>query len=196
MFTGESYDPNAQFYYLRARYYDQNVGRFLTVDPFEGCSFDPKTLHKYMYSNTNPVMFVDPSGRLSISSLMTGISIISTFLNVASAGAKALDNPIYYKKHTDCSAQEGIESVKCVTSVMSTSVLIEVVAIVGCVIACKKIKFKKIYTIIKKGQRTERDFCVQKCFALVVSSNFILFPDTLEHCREESLIFYEDCMSK
>ena len=32
LYTGEQYDPNAGFYYLRARYYNPQVGRFLTRD--------------------------------------------------------------------------------------------------------------------------------------------------------------------
>ncbi|MFH2046859.1 MAG: RHS repeat-associated core domain-containing protein [Pseudomonadota bacterium] len=67
MYTGEQYDPNAGFYYLRARYYNQNVGRFITSDMFEGLENDPLTLHKYLYANGNPVMNLDSSGYLSTS---------------------------------------------------------------------------------------------------------------------------------
>jgi RHS repeat-associated protein len=33
-FTGEALDPGTGLYYLRARYYDPSVGRFLSKDPF------------------------------------------------------------------------------------------------------------------------------------------------------------------
>jgi len=72
MYTGEQYDPNAGFYYLRARYYNQGIGRFATVDPFDGFDVNPTTLHKYLYANTNPVMFADPSGH---------IGVLTVFLN-------------------------------------------------------------------------------------------------------------------
>jgi RHS repeat-associated protein len=45
-------------YYMRARYYDADIGRFISEDPigFEG------GLNLYAYAGGNPVMFVDPSG--------------------------------------------------------------------------------------------------------------------------------------
>ena len=42
LYTGEQYDPNCGFYYLRARYYNANVGRFLTMDTFPGMQFEPE----------------------------------------------------------------------------------------------------------------------------------------------------------
>ena len=67
MYTGEQFDPNSGFYYLRARYYDHNTGRFLTTDPFEGMTFEPVTLHRYLYAHDNPLLNSDPSGMMSTS---------------------------------------------------------------------------------------------------------------------------------
>ena len=64
-YTGEQFDPNAGFYYLRARYYDPSIGRFMTTDPYVGKTSNPMTLHKYLYVNMNPLMHVDPSGETS-----------------------------------------------------------------------------------------------------------------------------------
>src|SRR5690606_34956525 len=36
LYAGEQLDPNVGFYYLRARYYAQSSGRFVTTDPFQG----------------------------------------------------------------------------------------------------------------------------------------------------------------
>jgi len=36
LYRGEAFDPNVGLYYLRARWMDPSVGRFLTQDPFEG----------------------------------------------------------------------------------------------------------------------------------------------------------------
>jgi hypothetical protein len=49
--------------YLRARYYDQNNGRFNRLDPINGNAGDPQSLHKYAYAHGNPVMGIDPSGK-------------------------------------------------------------------------------------------------------------------------------------
>ena len=62
LYSGEQFDPNLQMQYLRARYYDQNNGRFNRLDPFGGTRYDPQSLHKYGYAHCEPVMNYDPSG--------------------------------------------------------------------------------------------------------------------------------------
>ncbi len=54
-FTGEQRDSESSLYYLRARYYDPGIGRFLTHDPLPGANL-------YAYVGNNPVNFVDPTG--------------------------------------------------------------------------------------------------------------------------------------
>ncbi|QLE59915.1 hypothetical protein FD725_30895 (plasmid) [Nostoc sp. TCL26-01] len=66
LFAGEQFDKTVDGYYLRARYYDQINGRFVSTDPFEGFLFAPISLQDYLYSNDNPINFIDPSGELSI----------------------------------------------------------------------------------------------------------------------------------
>jgi hypothetical protein len=48
--------------YLRARYYQPEVGRFITKDPWEGDLLSPATLNLYVYTRNNPLNLVDPSG--------------------------------------------------------------------------------------------------------------------------------------
>ena len=64
-FTGEQFDENSELYYLRARYYDPDNGRFISRDSFEGFQDDPLSLHKYTYVHNNPVNLIDPSGNAS-----------------------------------------------------------------------------------------------------------------------------------
>ncbi|MBN1907072.1 MAG: hypothetical protein JW927_18480 [Deltaproteobacteria bacterium] len=47
------------FYYMRARYYDPTLGRFISEDP---AGFGGGDVNLYVYVNNNPVMLVDPSG--------------------------------------------------------------------------------------------------------------------------------------
>jgi len=63
LYRGEQYDPDLGLYYLRARYYNPQTGRFLSRDPEDGNPFDEVTLHKYLYAGSNPVSYVDPSGK-------------------------------------------------------------------------------------------------------------------------------------
>jgi RHS repeat-associated protein len=69
LYTGEQFDLNMGFYYLRARYYNQGTGRFIRTDPLEGNIFDPVSLHRYLYANGDPVNKVDPSGEIVLESL-------------------------------------------------------------------------------------------------------------------------------
>jgi hypothetical protein len=62
--------------YLRARYYDQTVGRFASVDPFEGWQEQPVSRHRYLYANVNPVSGEDPSGLMTLSEVGTTLEIL------------------------------------------------------------------------------------------------------------------------
>lgn len=54
---------------MRARYYNQSIGRLSTVDPFEGSIYDPPSLHRYLYANADPVNYFDPSGESGLTNL-------------------------------------------------------------------------------------------------------------------------------
>jgi RHS repeat-associated protein len=62
-YRGEQYDSDLGLYYLRARYYNPQTGRFLSRDPEDGHINDPASLHKYLYANGDPVNALDPTGR-------------------------------------------------------------------------------------------------------------------------------------
>jgi hypothetical protein len=51
--------------YLRARYYDPQLGRFLSRDPFPGLATIPQSLHPYAYVFNNPATLSDPSGHFA-----------------------------------------------------------------------------------------------------------------------------------
>ncbi|WP_200911156.1 RHS repeat-associated core domain-containing protein, partial [Pseudoalteromonas sp. P1-9] len=44
LYTGEQFDGDLDQYYLRARYYDQGVGRFTQQDAWMGRDGEPVTL--------------------------------------------------------------------------------------------------------------------------------------------------------
>jgi RHS repeat-associated protein len=54
-FAGEQLDSNLNQYYLRDRYYAQNVGRFSKRDRFDGDLMMPLSLNRYGYTHGNPV---------------------------------------------------------------------------------------------------------------------------------------------
>ena len=57
------YDTETKLYFLKTRYYDPEVGRFISPDSIE--YLDPETingLNLYAYCGNNPVMYTDPNG--------------------------------------------------------------------------------------------------------------------------------------
>jgi len=56
-YTGQLYDGAAVQYYLRARFYNPVIGRFMKEDIYHGDG-----LNLYAYCANNPVMYYDPSG--------------------------------------------------------------------------------------------------------------------------------------
>lgn len=56
-YTGQQYDELTGQYYLRARYYNPVLGRFMQEDTYWGDG-----LNLYVYCGNNPVIYCDPSG--------------------------------------------------------------------------------------------------------------------------------------
>ena len=65
-FTGEARDVNG-LTYLRARYYNAGDGRFISRDTWDGESERPKTLNRWQYGYSNPILYTDPSGYVACS---------------------------------------------------------------------------------------------------------------------------------
>ena len=62
-YTAREFDLETGIYEYRARYYDQNLGRFLSEDPV---GFSNGTYNLYDYVSGDPVDFNDPSGNTRI----------------------------------------------------------------------------------------------------------------------------------
>ena len=93
LFAGEQYDPNIGFYYLRARYLNPSSGRFWTVDTYEGVSYDPASLHKYLYVGADPANKVDPTGHGALVDVLGTINvnlIITTWTTIRNIAIAAV----------------------------------------------------------------------------------------------------------
>ena len=60
LYAGEQFDKVTGQYYLRARYYDPELGRFTQEDPYRGDG-----LNLYAYVSNNPIRYVDPTGNFA-----------------------------------------------------------------------------------------------------------------------------------
>lgn len=61
-YSGEYFDKETGTIYLRARYYDPEIGRFTSEDSYWGEDNDPLSLNYYVYCVSNPVNRIDPFG--------------------------------------------------------------------------------------------------------------------------------------
>jgi RHS repeat-associated protein len=131
LYTGEQFDGSLGNYYLRARYYDPNSGRFTQMDTWMGRDSDPVTLHKYLYANGDSANNIDPSGNFSIGSVMAAVNIVSANASSAVVNSNlAFSNepnpiqepdrirgntvspPVHVKKALEATFNESVDSVK------------------------------------------------------------------------------------
>lgn len=75
-YTGEETDDETGLIYLRARYYDPGLGRFISADPFWGRLEEPASQNRYVYVQNNPLLYTDPSGLASFNWGTAGKSVV------------------------------------------------------------------------------------------------------------------------
>ena len=66
-YRGYYYDSETGLYYLNARYYDPEVGRFISADDYEILleeNYDLLRYNIFIYCSNNPIMGYDPSGNI------------------------------------------------------------------------------------------------------------------------------------
>lgn len=88
-YYGQYYDYESDMTYLRARYYDSSIKRFITEDPAKD------GLNWYAYCDNNPVMMFNPS-RLAIY-VPENQSIIIDYLNILTRDELYIDSNGYVK---------------------------------------------------------------------------------------------------
>ena len=76
-YHGYYYDRESGMYYLQTRYYDPEIGQFISPDSPK--YLDPQTIdgfNLYAYCNYNPIMYSDPTGQFVLSAFVIGMAII------------------------------------------------------------------------------------------------------------------------
>ena len=98
-FQGEEKDATG-LYYLRARYMDPVSGTFTSMDTYAGSLSDPVSLHKYLFANSNPVMYSDPSGHYSLAEECAVMGCIGAIVGALSYTIDAFVNDPEMKSHS------------------------------------------------------------------------------------------------
>ena len=79
LYRGYYYDTESGLYYLMSRYYDPEIGQFISMDTVD--YLKPETIgcvDLYAYGLNNPVMYVDPTGHLATITVLTLILVGAT----------------------------------------------------------------------------------------------------------------------
>ena len=78
-YTGHVHDAGSGLVYMQQRYYDPEVGRFLSVDPVGVDLATGANFNRYWYANNNPYKYRDPDGRFADIILDVGFITYSTY---------------------------------------------------------------------------------------------------------------------
>ena len=65
-YRGYIYDEETELYWLRSRYYDPEIGRFLNADVYVSTGTGLNGFNLFAYCNNNPILFVDSNGNRPI----------------------------------------------------------------------------------------------------------------------------------
>lgn len=93
-FNSQELDPETDFYYYNARYYDPEVSRFVTADTVIDGEQAVFGWNRYMYVKGNPIQYNDPSGHeiYSINRELGGTEVRSTYNLVSHTYLATTDN--------------------------------------------------------------------------------------------------------
>ncbi len=101
-YTGREQDPESGLFYYRARYYDPEIGRFLSEDPL-GFGGGDANLFRYVFNN--PVNLVDPNGQIAgvddavvivvvVTTVVAGTAIACYITNCGQSFADIVENVV------------------------------------------------------------------------------------------------------
>ncbi|MNW40229.1 tRNA3(Ser)-specific nuclease WapA precursor [compost metagenome] len=98
LYAGELWDDTVELQYLRARWDDPSVGRFINQDTYEGELDNPLSLNLYTYVFNNLLRYHDPSGHAAAPKIDWD-EARKEGLKVIQGGAKKLNNlsPVEYR---------------------------------------------------------------------------------------------------
>jgi RHS repeat-associated protein len=68
-YTGHVQDAATGLVYMQQRYYDAQLGRFLSMDPVTANSGTGANFNRYWYADNNPYTFIDPTGEGAVLNL-------------------------------------------------------------------------------------------------------------------------------
>jgi len=75
-FTGQRQDRDMGLYWVNARWYDSQLGRWIQPDTIVPNPGDPQALNRYSYCLNNPLKYTDPDGHIPVSLITGGVGAL------------------------------------------------------------------------------------------------------------------------
>lgn len=92
-YRGYYYDSDSGFYYLQSRYYDPQIGRFISVDGYVSTGQGLLGCNMFAYCSNNPITKSDSSGEFWLTATICGIAVWKICaVIVAAVGAAMITN--------------------------------------------------------------------------------------------------------
>lgn len=80
MYNSKELDSDTDLLYYGARYYNANIGRFITPDKMEFSDInDPQSLNRYIYVKNNPMKYRDEKGEFALLGAAVGVVLGAGF---------------------------------------------------------------------------------------------------------------------
>ena len=172
LYAGEQFDAGLQMEYLRAHYYDQNNGRFNRLDPFEGNSKDPQSLHKYAYCHADPVNAFDPAGEMALLSVMSTMTITSEVFSWYAMGAGVALRGIQKTLGSSPALQVALSVIEAY-ELAQTALFIVNVAYIGIALVYGSARFLKFLAkVASESQQFKRAISPSMRFARTIKRNY------------------------
>ncbi len=121
LFTGEQFDGTLGQYYLRARYYDQGVGRFTQMDTWMGIGIEPITLNKNLYAESDPVNNVDPLGLFTLHDFTAAQNTQAVNATLNLAGAAVIFSSSLDSMSSGASQNSTASGIRCLSAVVEST---------------------------------------------------------------------------
>ncbi len=83
-YAGEFYDSETGLYYLRARYYNPYIGRFISEDSYWGEDNNPLSLNRYTYAHNDPIQYIDPTGHAAVTKAALSAVVVGAIKGITS----------------------------------------------------------------------------------------------------------------
>lgn len=87
-FAGHVSDSSTALDHMQQRYYDPDVGRFLSIDPVQVSMTSGAVFNRYSYAGNSPYTFIDPDGRDAIYFEDVNVLVIPVYFHGSAASSE------------------------------------------------------------------------------------------------------------